>query len=326
MDNLTHSLVGLFLSRSGFRRFTPGAAAIMILGANAPDFDIFTWLIDRQSWLHWHRHITHSFVAVPVMAILSVAAVRFIGRIQIRWLPAFGMAVAAVLSHIALDMTNIYGVRLFLPFSAQWFSWDFTPVVDIAIWGILLLGLAMAALAKLVGSEIGERPKPWRGTGAAITALLLLTAYEGARAWFHQKALTVLDGQQITEETPRRIAAFPSGNPLVWTGIAELRGSWAEIPIDLRESRLHFAELATLYKAEPVAAMEAARKQRDFQILAGFVQYPLWTVEPAPDDSDAKQVTLLDLRFGEPVSPGFASARAIVDAMNHVKSTGFGGR
>ena len=324
LDNLTHSFVGLFLSRAGFRRFTPQAAAIMIVAANAPDIDVFTWLIDRPAWLHWHRHFTHALPAVPLMAILSVALVRLVGRKPVRWLPAFLIAMVAVLSHIALDMTNIYGVRLLLPFSARWFSWDLTPVVDLSIWGILLLGLAVSALSRLVGSEIGERRNVYRGTGAAILSLLLLTAYDGARAFLHERAMLSLRSQQITQETPLRLAAFPGGNPLVWTGLAELSGSWAEIPVDLRQNRLHFSEMQTLYKAEPASAITSALAERPFRILNEFVQYPFWTVEPAPDEPNAKQVTLLDLRFGQPIEPGFASARAIVDALNQVTSTSFG--
>ncbi len=324
MDNLTHTFVGLFLSRAGFRRFTPQATVIMMVAANAPDFDVATWFIDRPAWLHWHRHITHSLLAVPLMAILSVLLVRVLSRRQVRWLPAFLISMVAVASHILLDMTNVYGVRLLLPFSAQWFSWDMTPVVDLVIWAILFLGLAVPVLGRLVGSEIGERQTVHRGGGAAIAALLFLTAYNGSRVFFHQRAMQTLSGQLIARETPRRLAAFPGGNPLVWTGLAELSNSWAELPVDLREQRLHFSEMQTIYKAEPSSAIEATRNERPFRILNEFVQYPLWTVEPAPDDADAKQVTLLDLRFGQPVAPGFASARAIVDALNRVKSTSFG--
>jgi len=325
LDNLTHSLVGLFLARAGFRRLSPGATAITVIAANIPDADVVSWLASRPDWLHWHRNITHSIVAMPVMAILSVMLVRFAGRKKVRWMPAFVMALAAVISHLLLDMTNIYAVRLFLPFSGQWLSWDLTPVVDFTIWVILLLGVAMPILGRLVGSEIGEKQKAYPGAGAAIFSLLLLTAYDGSRAYFHQQALQALSTQQVSGETPLRIAAFPTLNPMMWTGLEELPDSWAEIPVDLRQSRLHFSELQTIHKAEPVPAMDAARRERDFRILTEFIRYPLWTVNPAPDDIASSQVTLLDLRFGQPLAPGFASATAIVDARNQVKSTSFGG-
>jgi inner membrane protein len=325
LDNLTHSLVGLFLARAGFRRLSPGAAPIMVIAANIPDIDVLSWFAGRPEWLHWHRNLTHSIVAMPVMAILSVVTVRFARRKPVRWLPAFLMAFIAVISHLALDMTNIYAVRLFLPFSGQWLSWDLTPVVDLTIWTILLLGVVTPILGRLVGSEIGEKRRAYPGTGAAIFSLLLLAAYDGSRAYFHAQALQTLGAQQLTDQRSLHVAAFPTLNPLQWIGLEELPDSWAEIPVDLRESRLHLSELQTIHKAQPVPAMDAARRERNFQILGEFIRYPLWTVQPAPDDIASSEVTLLDLRFGQPLAPGFASATAVVDPQNHVKSTSFGG-
>src|SRR5262252_6337057 len=37
MDNLTHTAIGLFLSRAGLNRLTPRATAILLLASNAPD-------------------------------------------------------------------------------------------------------------------------------------------------------------------------------------------------------------------------------------------------------------------------------------------------
>jgi inner membrane protein len=326
LDNLTHSLVGLFIARAGFRRLTPRASILAIVAANSPDFDVIGWFVDRPTWMHWHRNITHSLIAIPVMAAFSLFVVRFAGRKQLRWGPAALLALIAGSSHLVLDLTNVYAVRLMLPFSGEWFSWDLTPVVDLVIWAILLLvGLAAPELAKLVSGEIGEKQKAYRGTGAAIAALLLLATYDGARAYFHQQAVDALNSQPLTQEQPRRVAAWPKASPLLWTGVEELSASYASINIDLRESRLHLNELHVIDKAESIPAMDAARRERPFQVLSEFVRYPLWTVAPAPDDPDAKQVTLLDLRFGGPTSPGFASATAIVDVQNRVKATSFGG-
>jgi len=40
MDKLTHSLVGVLLSRAGVKRLAPRATVTLVLGANAPDIDI----------------------------------------------------------------------------------------------------------------------------------------------------------------------------------------------------------------------------------------------------------------------------------------------
>jgi membrane-bound metal-dependent hydrolase YbcI (DUF457 family) len=43
--------------------------------------------------------------------------------------------VVAVLSHLLLDWTNVYGVRLMLPFSAKWYRLDSTDIIDPVILG-----------------------------------------------------------------------------------------------------------------------------------------------------------------------------------------------
>ncbi len=71
MDNLTHSLVGLAAAKAGLERLSPGATAVCLLAANAPDGDVAILLFaDRWTFLHYHRHITHSILGSLVIALL----------------------------------------------------------------------------------------------------------------------------------------------------------------------------------------------------------------------------------------------------------------
>ena len=118
MDQLTHTATGLFLSRAGLDRLTPYAAPILMLAANAPDIDIVAAARRRSlNYLNYHRHLTHSVFMLPLMALLPVLLVRLFARRPLRW----GGRVPD-LRHRAwpatwlLDATNVYGVRLLLPF------------------------------------------------------------------------------------------------------------------------------------------------------------------------------------------------------------------
>ncbi len=299
----------------------------MVLAANAPDFDIVSWFGGSATYLHWHRNITHSLIAAPFVSLLAVALVRLIGRKEIRWVHAWWIALVAVASHLILDLTNIYGVRLLLPFSGRWFHWDITPVIDFSLWAILLLGVAAPALGKLVGSEIGE-PRPGSGSaGWAVTALFMLAAYDYSRSVFHDHAVAVMDSHIYNGLAPRRVGAFPSQNPLLWTGMAELSNAYFQVPVDLR-GNFHLSDGETYYKGQRTGAVNAAMATDSFQILLEFVQYPLWVVEPEPDADPASgtehatRVMLLDLRFGTPRQPGFA-ATAIVNRRNQVIESDF---
>ena len=321
MDNLTHSLVGLFLARAGLKRATPGATAIMVLAANAPDVDVISWFWGRATWLHWHRNITHSLTGLPVMALLSVAVVALCTRGKVRWMPAFLIAVIGVASHLLLDLTNVYGVRLLLPFSGHWSHLDLTPVVDFSIWTILLLGVAAPALSRLVGSEIGETGNTRGNAGWAIAALLLFTAYDYTRSVFHAHAVEIVDSRLYKKLAPRRVGAFPSANPLVWRGVAELSYGYVDVPVDLRTA-FRPQDAITYDKPPRTPAMRAAIDTYPFQMLLEFVQYPLWVQQP-PDSSGVTKIELLDLRFGTPTQSGFA-ATAMIDSNNQVRDSIFG--
>jgi inner membrane protein len=308
-------MVGLFLARAGFRHVTPRGTAIMVLAANMPDIDVVSWFGGGTAYIHYHRNITHSLIAMPVMALLAVTLVRLFGRSEIRWLNAWAGALVAVASHLILDLTNIYGVRLLLPFSGRWFQWDTTPVIDVTILAIVVLGVAAPALTRLVGSEIGERNKDAGKAGWAVTALLLLFCFDYGRSLLHDRAVTVLQAHTYNGLGARRVAAFPAQNPLRWNGIAELSNAYVEVPLDLRGS-FHAADEETFTKAPRTPAVDAALHTFPFQRLLEFVQWPLWIVEP-------NRVTLVDLRFGSPHDSLFAGS-ATFDDRGRLMNSQFG--
>lgn len=306
---------------------TAYGTAILVLAANAPDIDGIALFWGRATWLHWHRNITHSLAGAPFMALLTVAVVALVARKQkIRWWPAFWIALAGVASHLILDLTNVYGVRLLLPFSGHWSHWDITPVVDFSIWAILLLGVVAPALSRLVGSEIGETGRGKGNAGWAVAALLLLTVFDYTRSVFHERATNILNSRIYNGLAPRRVGAFPSENPLVWTGVAELSNAYVDVPVDLRTD-FHPTEEVTYYKPPRTPAMRAAMATYPFQMLLEFVQWPLWVIQPVIDansgEAGGTRVSLIDLRFGTPSQAGFA-ATALVDRNNHVLESTFG--
>lgn len=288
----------------------------MMVAANAPDFDVVCTLFGSAAYIHWHRNITHSLIALPLMALLSVAAVRWLGKQPVKWMPAFFIALLGVASHLLLDLTNTYGVRLLLPFSGHWFHWDLTPVIDLPIWGILLLAAAAPWFGRLVGSEMGDKRRS-EGWGWAVFALLMLSAYDYGRSVFHDRAVAMVDSRIYHGLSSRRTAAFPLGNPLRWNGLAELSDSYVIVPVDLRMGDFRPEEGQTFYKPERTPAMRAAMRTEPFEKFLEFVVYPIWVLEPSPERSGATLVRLVDLRFGTPSEPGF-QARANVGTGNEI--------
>jgi len=310
MDNLTHTLTGLFLSRAGLKHWSPLATPIVMIAANIPDIDAVTAAGGSLNYLHCHRHLTHSLIAMPVMALLSVVLVWAVRRKPVNWTGAFFGALIAVASHLLLDLTNIYGIRLLLPFSPRWLRLDLTPVVDVWIWSVLLLCILGPLLVRLVGSEIASTNVRDRnhGRGFAILGLLFLLLYNGGRSVLHTRAVASLESRMYQDESPLRVSALPdAANPLKWRGLVETSDFFAvedfSLLADFDPSR------ATIFhKPQPDPAIDVARRTDVFQRFLEFSQAPLWRVSPVSEPENGKSVQLLDMRFGTPLSPGFMSS------------------
>src|SRR5262245_55338250 len=121
MDNVTHSLTGLALARAGLDRWCPRAAVLLLLSTNAPDGDIVTLAKGQLVYFEAHRGYSHSLLMLPVIAAISVLATAAIFREKLPWLRAWLVCLLGVSSHLLLDLTNSYGVRLLLPASSRWF-------------------------------------------------------------------------------------------------------------------------------------------------------------------------------------------------------------
>ncbi|HTQ56248.1 MAG TPA: metal-dependent hydrolase [Bryobacteraceae bacterium] len=321
MDPLTHSATGLFLGRAGLNRFSSHPAWILILAANAPDIDFVTLAGGQLNYLNYHRHLTHSLAAMPVMALLTVLLVRPFARKPFRWLGSLAIALIAVASHLLLDLTNTYGVRLLLPFSARWFHLDLTSLIDVWIWAALLIALVGPVLVRLVNAEIGAHA-PHPGRGFAIFALLFLLLSNAGRAVLHSRATAVLNARIYSGEAPMRVAALPDpANPLAWRGLAQTPDFYSIQEFNLLQE---FAPERGLifYKAEPGPATKAANNTPAFRDFFRFSQYPFERAIPVADPEGGTRVEAMDLRFGSPLHPAFV-ATAIVDGHAQVVRSWF---
>jgi inner membrane protein len=312
MDPLTHSATGLFLSRAGFNRLSPYATPILILAANAPDIDVVSALGGQLNYLKYHRHLTHAIVMAPLMALLPLLIVRFFARAPVHWKGAYLISLAAVATHLALDATNVYGIRLLLPFSAHWYRLDLTSVIDLWIWAMILLAVAGPVIGRLVGSEIGARNRGTPGRGFAIAALAFLLLYNAGRAVLHARAVGMLDARLYQGTAPLRVAAFPDPvAPWRFRGLVETPEFFSLHDLDLFDP-FDPNNGRIFYKPEAGPAITAAARTDTFRDYLGFAQYPFWRVLPIPEPENAVAVEAMDLRFGTPLQPGFV-ATAIVD-------------
>lgn len=315
MDNLTHTLTGLLLSRAGLNRFHPQASWILVIAANAPDFDAVTMIGGGEAYFLYHRALTHAIVMVPVMALLPSLMVRvFFRKKPFRWLQAWILGLCGIASHLLLDLTNPYGIRLFLPFDNSWPRLAITNVIDVWIWSILLLATLAPMLGRLVSSEIGAKTDSRRGW--AIIGLVLFALYDAGRWISQSRAIAAQEARIYSGEAPRRALAYPSGlSPLKWQGFVETGGLFSSHPVDLLQP-FDASGAKTFYKPESTPAIEAAAKTPIFRTFTDFSRLVLWRSAPSAEVEGGTRVEASDLYFG-------FGATALVDSRNQVVEASF---
>lgn len=316
MDNLTHTLTGILLSRAGLDRYYRKPALLLALAANAPDIDIVAASQGSLAYFHYHRWITHSVLFLPVMAGLTTLLVCALRRSWAGVLHSWLLASIGVASHLVLDWTNAYGVRLLAPWSDHWYRGDLASVIDPWIWAALLLGVLAPMLGRMVSAEMGARPGS--GRVAAMLALGFLTAYDGGRSLLHARALETLNSRLYDDAPPARLAAFPeAANPFAWGAVVETISSYKLYDLNLLDN-FDPGDAQVVYKPEPSPAIQAARATRTFRVFLPFCEFPLWTVLPAGDAARPEtEISVREARFG-------FSATALVDAKARVLKQWFG--
>jgi inner membrane protein len=268
VDNLTHTLTGVMLSRAGLNRLAPRATLMLALAANAPDLDVISWLGGSLTYLRYHRWWTHAWVLAPLLALLPALLVWLLEKRRPVLVRLWLVSLVGVASHLLLDWTNVYGIRMLLPFSSAWLRLDTVNVVDIWIWAILLLGIAAPFLSRLVSSEIGAKSSP--GRGWAWFVLLLFGGYEFGRFLAHQRAVAVLESRVYAGTPPRRIAAFPGpANPFLWKGLVETDSSFVLFDVNLL-SDFDPTRGRSFFKGEPGPALAAAKATEPFRGFQDF--------------------------------------------------------
>ena len=181
MDNLTHSLIGMTLSRAGLNKRTALATSTLVIANNLPDVDVAVFATDTLA-MSFRRGWTHGVPAQITLPLLLTGAMMLYDRYFrrpsspadiVRPGQILLLSYVGVLLHVVMDLMNSYGVRLLMPFSERWFYGDALYIVD--PWLYLSLGLGWW-LAK-------TNPRPARigVTIAAVYVMVMIGSNVAAR-------------------------------------------------------------------------------------------------------------------------------------------------
>ena len=210
MDNITHTLAGALLGQAGLKRQSRFAMAACLLGANAPDIDVFVPLAFPVDGIEFHRGPLHGIFAWPLLAAAIVGILWLVDRLkpsgpdalQFRPVALFVVAFIAVLTHPFLDWLTTYAIAIFAPLSWRWYSGNAIFIVDWVYWLLMIVGIGWSALR-------WRRREPYPGRPAQIAGLIMLGYIGlnlGESAWVESQAGTLLRSRGIE---PALVVAGP---------------------------------------------------------------------------------------------------------------------
>ena len=188
MDNITHSLAGGLLAEMGLRKRSRFAFAACLLGANAPDIDVFAPRFFPVEGIMFHRGPVHGVFAWPILAALIVGLLWLIDRLfpaaadgPCRFAPARSSSsrFLAVLTHPFLDWLTTYAIALFAPVSWRWYSGNAIFIIDWVYWLLMIAGIAWSA--RRWRRHLPKPGRPAQVAGAIMLAYIGFNLGESAR-------------------------------------------------------------------------------------------------------------------------------------------------
>jgi inner membrane protein len=267
VDNLTHSLVGALLGRTGLKRLTGLAMPTLILAANAPDIDVLGPLVTGEPGLMVHRGFTHGIGGMVLLPPLLTAIMLAWNR----WRPAkqpvvplalLLLACVGVWTHPFLDYLTSYGTRLLEPFSHRWFYGDTLFIIDVWIWVALIAGFEASRWREIAGRSDWHVP--------AIAAFGAILAYIGVNAAITIKAEAVAARALAGSVAPDLVVASPVPikfwqRRILWRGQG-LAGSGSYDPFAGTDRVLLDPQVALTHLDDPrlTATLRTSRRARAF--------------------------------------------------------------
>lgn len=315
MEPVTHFLTGACLGRSGFNRKAAYATLAMTLAAEAPDLDVLWGFRGPVAAFEHHRGITHTFVAAPVIAAVTVGVVWLIHRLRKkppavppRWGLLWVFSLIAVLSHLLLDYTNNYGLRPFFPFNPRWHAASIVFIFDPVIFLALLASFFMPWIFGLADREIGARRTVFRGRGWSIAMLLFIVCWWGLRKVEHDRAIALVQASGAVRDAVTCIDAEPSiVNPFAWRVIAETGAYYQVVGVSTLHGEVQTDTGSTIYKPEVTPAVAAAKQSWLGRVYLDWSMFPVTTDVGNSPEGNAPlpqpgwhTVQFEDLRFFDP--------------------------
>ena len=303
MFNSTHTFVGLAVARTGLDKWVPRAAVTAVIAANLPDVDIVFDLAGVPSFIEHHRGFSHAIVGIPLLSLALAGCMYVFTR---NFWRTFVVALLVMATHPALDYSNAYGLRPFLPFNGSWHYGDTLFIIDPVIDFILLLGIVFGGFFKRARAAM------------AYGSMLIVLVYIGIRINARNTAQEDLNGYTSKITDYQTSAVLPRFVDLrMWDGIVRTEDSFVKVKIDTETGIVR--EVARMPTIRNTQVINKAAATRTAKAVLGFARFPITRVQGT---QSGYRVTFLDFRFYDEVDHiSFAAEVQMDHSMNVIKET-----
>ncbi len=283
MDPVTHAATGLLAAQAASPALGKprGLIPFCLAAALLPDLDNFGSGGDPGHYLLYHRALSHSLLAAPVLALALAGAWKALRR-ETPLRQAWALALGLILGHLWLDYVTAYGTQLLAPFSSARLTLEAVFIIDPAFTASLLAAILAARLL------------PAARTRIALAALAWVLAYP-LLCWSVRLGLEQHLAQRLHErgESFQSLRLSPEAfSPWYWKSVED-RGETYTLGLVRAFDPLP-RPTRTYAKADRALLRDLGREADIFRTYDWFSLYPA-VLEGG--DGNRRVLTFLDLRF-----------------------------
>ena len=293
MDPICHTLTGAALGCTGLEKRSGFGRSTLIIGANLPDIDAVTYVLDGVESLAIRRGITHGLPAVIVLPLLLAVAMKIAAMLgtrrqqpqNVRFRQLLLLSLIAVATHPVLDFLNNYGMRWLMPFVDEWTYGDTLFIIDPLLWLILLSGVAFAARMKT------KHPAWWRQPAAIALAVTAAYILLNAAGTIVAREATMA---ALQDNPPQRLMTSPVFlRPFERRLVLQYEGEYRVGAVRLLPFPSVDVEASVIPRGAP-RDLERARKTIDGRIFLHWARFPFTESAIA---GDRRAIRIMDARY-----------------------------
>ncbi len=287
MDPVTHGLAGAVIAKAGFSSSLGKWGTITgILAALIPDVDIILRLFGLETYLKYHRGISHSLILLPVYSLLLACIFQRISKTK-NLFYFYLLCFLSLLSHVLLDLVTSFGTMALSPLSDQRIAWDILFIIDPYFTAILFIPFLLTYLFKRYNRELG------------VVSLSLLVPYIALCIFSHNKAVSMayLNAHE-RNLVPKVVAALPQPlSPFKWVILIDSGDTLYQRFVDIyNQDTVRHSMSGIMWRKWPDSPwMDKALRLPGVEFYMWFARFPVAAVNDMADGHHL--VEFIDLRF-----------------------------